>query len=115
MSELAYPKPKREVDEDFKAWSVSEGCAVLGCMNRADFHHVKTRGGRGSDPLLGGSDYCGIGACRFHHGLLQNGTVAQLYKFSEQTGLNVWEHLFRQYWLWTHGERERWLVEKGPR
>jgi hypothetical protein len=35
--------------------------------------------------------------------------VEQLYKFTQQTGLNVWEHLFRQYWQWTHGERERWL------
>jgi hypothetical protein len=115
VSELAYPKPRREVDEDFKAWSVSQGCAVVGCQNRADFHHVKARGGRGSDPLLGGSDYCGMAVCRFHHSLLQTATFEQRYRFTKQTGLDVWEHLFRQKYRWDYGERERWLAEKGPR
>ena len=113
MNEPAYPKPKREVDEDFKAWSLADGCAIFGCPNRPEFHHVKRIGARGSDAILGGSDYCGMAVCRFHHSLLQDATRGQLAKFEAQTELNVWEFLFRRYWRWTHGERERWLAEKG--
>jgi hypothetical protein len=109
MSEKAkFPKPTLTEDSAFREWSKFEGCAllVLGhCGGQVEFHHLKRRGARGSDPVLGGVDYCGLALCRFHHRLLQD---LPLWDTVPSARFNPWLHAFRQYYRWLHGERERW-------
>jgi hypothetical protein len=92
-----FPKPQRLRDPDFVAWSKASGCAMRhlgGCCKGLDFHHVATRGGAGSNPVYGGSDYAGLAVCRVHHNLLHS------VPLTVQVGFSVWEHLFRRLHMW---------------
>ena len=107
MTGLMFPKPRQVRDRAFVQWSKADGCAMRylgGCSTGLDFHHVKTRGGAGSDPVCGGSDYAGLAVCRIHHGLLHTGKASMAV---------VYEHLLRRLHLWlVNGEREKWQEVK---
>ncbi len=104
-------KPKRTTSEAFKEWLRPGGCACKGprCYGGLEFHHEKRKGGRGSDPLLGGSDFCGVWLCWSHHMLAQG----RLAEFELDLGMPVWEWLFRQLYLYTM-ERGLLVIDAEP-
>jgi hypothetical protein len=105
---LAFPKPARVRDPKFIEWSKFQGCALRylgGCCAGLDFHHVLSRGGAGSDSVMGGSDYAGLAVCRIHHGMFHAGRVSVTF--------DRYEYLLRQLHRWlVNGEREAWLEVK---
>jgi hypothetical protein len=95
MTGLMFPKPTQVRDPAFVQWSKADGCAMRhlgGCSTGLDFHHVATRGGAGSNPVYGGSDYAGMAVCRLHHGML--------HEHREPVTFNVYAHLFRRLHMW---------------
>jgi hypothetical protein len=105
---MSLEKPKRTTSEAFKEWLRPGGCVAksLECWGPPEFHHEKRIGARGSDPLLGGSDFCGFWACKYHHTLAQSHGAA----FETDLGIPVWQWLFRQLYLYA---MERGLLEEG--
>jgi len=99
-------KPKRTTTEAFREWLRLGGCIAKGpqCYGGLEFHHEKRTGARGSDPLLGGSDFAGFWACWRHHMLAQG----RLAEFERDLGMPVWQWLFRQLYLYAI---ERGLLE----
>jgi len=103
---MSLAKPKRTTSEPFKEWLRFEGCAAKGphCYGGLEFHHEKRIGARGSDPLLGGNDFCGMWLCWHHHMLAQG----RFPEFELDLGMSIWEWLFRQLYGYA---MERGLLE----
>lgn len=104
-------KPVQRRDEAYRAWVRSRGCvfAQLGyrmeCYGEVEFHHVKPRGARGSDPLMGGSDWCGLGLCWNHHVIVQSSTKGMLLK-KYAGNFDAWYEVCRNRFMWDVAQRE---------
>ena len=103
---MSLDKPRRTTSEAFREWLRPAGCIIQNgsCWGRPEFHHEKRRGARGSDPLLGGSDFCGFWVCSLHHNIAQSHRA----QFELALGMSIWQWLFRQLYLYA---MERGLLE----
>lgn len=95
---VSLQKPKRTTSAAFREWLRPGGCVAKGshCYGGLEFHHEKRKAAAGSDPFLGGSDFCGMWLC-WHHHMLAQGRLAE---FERDLGMGAWEWLFRQLYLY---------------
>lgn len=59
------PKPTREIDLTYRAWIITQPCAICGCFHTVAGHHWQEKGHGGKGTKC--SDYRLVPLCVFHH------------------------------------------------
>lgn len=76
---MLFPKPQRQIDDDFLAFVRSKTCAACGAHS-PDPHHLRSRG-------AGGSDRTCVPLCRAHH---SDWHAFGPVSFAEKHSIDLW-------------------------
>ncbi len=76
-------RTNREIDLEFLKFVRRHACAVTGCVNQTQAHHLKTR-------ASGGSDYTAVPLCGVHHTYDYGVHPLGLTRFEQLYELDLW-------------------------